>query len=328
MGYLEDLKRKTTPQEQKFSLYPPTEDAELRLELTNACNHRCCFCINSSITRKIVHMEDDMIYRIIREAAELGVKKAGYFMNGEPFLSKRLADYVRVSKEAGIEYVYITTNGALATPERLTPVLEAGLDSLKFSINAGTPESYRLVHGRDDYEAVMENLKFAHQYREKSGLKYRILSSCVVTRQIQDEVELHAQNVEPYVDDLVFFQATNFAGQVVDKAVELSVSVMNPRIQQFAFAMQPPCKLLSSSINVTCEGYLTLCCSEANNMMVVEDLRGMSLKEAWHSARMTEMRQRHIENRLEGTQCYNCIHNINSPVKPLNEALYQACQKG
>ena len=38
---------------------------------------------------------------------------------GEPFMDKRLAEFVKEGKRLGYEYVYINSNGALATPKEL-----------------------------------------------------------------------------------------------------------------------------------------------------------------------------------------------------------------
>lgn len=43
-------------------------------------------------------------------------------------------------------------------------------------------------------------------------------------------------------------------------------------------------------------------------MRSVHDLNNMKLRDAWLSDKMRELRQKHLDDRLEGTVCYNCIH--------------------
>lgn len=320
MSYKEEIEKKFHIQE--YDLYPDISKAHLRLELSNICNDKCPFCPNSKIQRKRVSIEKDLAFRIIKETGELGVKKAGLFMNGEPFVTKNLDEYVAYCKKCGIDYVFITTNGGLATKETLKAVLDAGLDSIKFSINAGSKESYKKIHCQDDYDKVIENLKFVYEYRKSSGLKFNILSSFVMTKYTMAEIEDHRKNVEPYVDDLVFFEAQSFGGQMIDEVNELRAVSNDDKLKTFAPNAVGPCTLLFNSINVTAEGYLTLCCSEAFNYLVIEDLNEMSLKDAWYSDKMVEMRKKHIENDLEGTQCYKCRIGKICEVKPLNEKLY------
>lgn len=50
--------------------------------------------------------------------------------------------------------MYLTSNGSLATPERIRAVIDAGLDSLKFSVNAPQRKLYAFIHGHDDFDKV------------------------------------------------------------------------------------------------------------------------------------------------------------------------------
>jgi MoaA/NifB/PqqE/SkfB family radical SAM enzyme len=271
--------------------------------------------------RKKVEMDEKLVYRILDEAYDMGCRKAGLFMNGEPFVTKQLPDYIAYAKKKGYEYIYITTNGGLATEDKIKAVIDAGLDSIKFSINAGSRETYKIVHQRDDYDKVMQNLMFTHKYREESGKKFKILSSFVVTKYTSDEVETHYKKVSQYVDDIVFFNAESFAGQM-EEEVETLRTEISPKVSSFKIHNQAPCNSLWNSVCVTCEGYLALCCSEAYHYLVIEDVNNVSLKEAWNSERMNEMRQKHLDNNLAGTQCAKCLKCDTGEVRPLNEELF------
>jgi len=311
----------------EFSLYPNFNTAGLMLEVTNICNHNCIFCNQSKNDRIKRHIDSDLAFRILGEAAELGINKVGLFMSGEPFANRNIVNYVKFAKEQGIKYVYITTNGALADEKVLKEVLDCGLDSIKFSINAGSRETYRVVHGRDDYDKVINNLKFVYNYRNDKSLNCNIYSSFVITKYTINEVELHYKRIINYVDDIVFYKTQNRAGQNIDEQRDLYVDVNNNKVQEY-IEKKAPCPLLFSTINVTCEGYLALCCEEVMNLLVLEDLNKISIKEAWYSDKMVTMRQRHINNELFGTQCYNCIYQTNTKVKPLNEELFLLSRKG
>ena len=45
------------------------------------------------------------------------------------------------------------------------PRIDAGLDSIKFSINAGSRATYALIHGKDDFERVSEHLAWISDWR-------------------------------------------------------------------------------------------------------------------------------------------------------------------
>ncbi len=107
------------------------------LEVTNACNHKCIFCANSKSTKRQRIIDDKFAYRILKEAYELGTREVGFYGTGEPLINNNLEKYIKYAKEIGYEYTYITTNGALLTEERMKKIVESGIDSIKFSFNAG-----------------------------------------------------------------------------------------------------------------------------------------------------------------------------------------------
>ena len=145
---------------------PPFPE-EIFLDLTSFCNHACVFCSNPLIKHKKT-MNHNMALRVIKEAYDCGARELGMYATGDSFMVKNLHEYVEYAKkEIGYDYIFITTNGALASPERVQPVLDAGLDSIKFSINAATKESYKIIHGYDDFEKVLANVRSIKEWKEK-----------------------------------------------------------------------------------------------------------------------------------------------------------------
>ena len=102
----------------------------LQMEVTNACNHRCYFCPNADSIRPTKMMGYDFAERIMKECADFlgNGKKICFHMNGEPLLYKRLSDLVKLSKELGYEYSFVTTNGSVAADGLLKDLFDAGLD--------------------------------------------------------------------------------------------------------------------------------------------------------------------------------------------------------
>lgn len=297
----------------KFSKYTvtPPFPKNMLVELSNLCNHKCFFCANQKMTRKIGTMNEKLLYKILNEAFDLGTREVGFYTVGEPFISKNLSEYVYEAKKIGYEYVYITTNGTLATPERSKSVIEAGIDSIKFSINAGTKETYRRIHGKDDFDRVIENLKFISNYREINKKKFKIYVSFVVTKQNQNEKTIVEQFFGDMVDDIIFSNVRNQVGYMNEEMKFLSVGKNEYEINS------PPCPLPFESLYVTYEGYLTICCSDIQNYLTVADLNINSLHDAWFSDKFQEIREKHLEDNLNGTLCYNCLFYKNEEIKPL-----------
>lgn len=281
----------------------------LQMEVTNACNHRCYFCPNADSIRPTKMMGYDFAERIMKECADFlgNGKKICFHMNGEPLLYKRLSDLVKLSKELGYEYSFVTTNGSVAADGLLKDLFDAGLDSIKFSINAGTKESYLKIHGRDDFEKAVHALEFASAYREESGKDYKIFDSCVGTKDNYSELEDFAAYAEPLCDEIVFYYPCGYAGQNNELAKELRCDLSGLDIKTFDIKHTCPCPVLWNSINVTCEGFLALCCSESDNRLIVEDLNKKGVREAWLGKKMQAIRALHTAGNIRNTPCFSCI---------------------
>lgn len=290
----------------------PPIPKNMMVELSNACNHACLFCTSPNMTRKVSRIDVRILERILQEAKEAGVEEVGFYTTGEPFMHKSLDVFVHKASELGFRYIYISTNGALASPERAKKVIDAGLNSIKFSINAGSRESYRLVHGSDDWDLVMSNLEYISRYRKLLGRPLQLFVTFIVTRHTAHEVDAFRKLVGPLVDEIMFHQVHNQSGQM-NEAQEM---LTGPETKQ-GFKTDNICMMPFNRLHVTCEGFLTLCCVDYQNYLTVADLKEVSLADAWRSTVFQEMRIRHLDGNLKGTLCGNCWHGYRGEVEPL-----------
>lgn len=310
---ISERKKKAT--EVVFSETPPFPK-EIFLDLTSFCNHACVFCSNPHIKNKKT-MDDDMAIRVLQEAYDCGTRDLGLYATGESFIVKNLSEYVKLAKDIGYEYLFITSNGALATPEKAKPVLDAGLDSIKFSISAGRRETYKQIQGKDDFDKVIENLKWIHKYREESGLNYRIYVTMVYTRQTEEEVEILHEIVKPYIDQWDPHPLNNQCGNMFENNDLGFIDSSNPR----ARGKREICFQPFNGFTITPEGYVSACVLDYSMDLIVADLNKTSLKDVWHSEKYREFRRRHLEKNLKGGICYNCMNNTNEDVTPLTPEL-------
>jgi molybdenum cofactor biosynthesis enzyme MoaA len=296
-----------------LTLIPPFPKT-LMIDLTNGCNHKCIFCTNRHMTRRVRRIEPTLFTKLIDEARSLGVEELGLYTTGEPFMHKNLASFVKEAKTKGFRYVYLSSNGALVTPKRVQAVLEAGLDSIKFSVNAGSAKTYRLIHGSDDWERVVSHVAFVSRYREEKKLKMSIYLSSVLTRLTSHERESIEKTFAPLVDEVFFVDCDAQQGQMLG----------NEGVLYDQAPVIPFCSLPFNRLHVTSEGYLTLCCVDYQNYLAVADLNTESLAEAWKSPLFVEMRKRHLEKDLRGTLCGNCLENRGDDIRPVRADLASA----
>lgn len=309
----ERVSLKKANREELYLLDPPFPKTNFLMELSNACNHACIFCAHQKMHRKVGRMNKQFAFDILQQAYDLGTREVGFYATGEPFLINDLADYVAKAKDIGYTYVYLTSNGSLATPERVRPVLEAGLDSLKFSINAPQRDLYEFIHGYDHFETVCENLRWIHDYRQERGLDFALYVTGILTRYTEDLQNKWHEVFGDICDQVVFKYVYNQGGYMpeIDDYLRCRCDMEATR----------RCNLPFDAICVTCEGYLSVENADYENMLTVADLKQVSLADGWYGDAMREMRRRFIEDDLKGTLCYGCVHHCKADSTPLDPAM-------
>ncbi len=289
-------------------LIPPLPKS-LNIEVTSACNHNCFFCSYHSnlLDRKVESkfMDPSLARRILVEAAEVGIGSAevGFHMTGEPLLCKEFAEYVKLAKDLGFPYVFTTTNGVLATPSNIEQYLEAGLDSIRFSVNGATAESYRIAHGKDDFDLVLEHIKYLDDYRKRTGNPIRVSLSTVITKQNKGEMTLIEEVFRPLVDEIAFIPVLSLDRFFPDLDQEYSL----PREDaDFEFT---PCATAFNSMYISCEGYVVPCCAAIRSgELVMADLKdGTTLTEAWEGERFVKLREAFLKETIPSEFCSGCI---------------------
>jgi MoaA/NifB/PqqE/SkfB family radical SAM enzyme len=289
----------------------PPFPINMLVEITNACNLSCVFCAHHKMQRKVGMMAFDLFRDIAKQAYDGGAREIGLYICGEPLLNKDICDYISYAKELGYTYIYMTTNGTVADIDTMKTVLAAGINSIKFSINAGTKETYEKIHGRDAFDVVISNLKDLSAYIKTEKKDVGLFVSFVICKDTQQEVDRFCDRIKDYVDDIEAVPAFNQGGHMY----EMNDGIM---VKPGETPIQAPCRMIFNRLHVTWEGLLTACCADFDNELIVADLKKTPLREAWNSQKMIHLRRMHLSNRIPtDVMCYNCIHNENHPIKPI-----------
>ena len=278
----------------------------VKVSLDDHCNFSCSFCTNS--TQAVQNrMPWEMFTKLIDELASVGVEEIGLFYIGEPMMAaKKLPDAIRYVKNAGIPYVFITTNGVLATPERLKPIMEAGLDSLKFSYNytggiqikevAKVPET--------NYDKLVENIKGARKLRDENGYKCGIYASSILFDSWQGKaMEKSVELIKDYVDEHYWLPQYSFGGQVTTKLQVRGNPGRYDRMRKTT-----PCWAVFKEGHVTADGFVSLCCFDTDEKWVCGNLKDMTFMEAWNSDAAKKLRRAHLSGDVHGTACETCVY--------------------
>ena len=285
----------------------PPFPRNMLVEGSNICNNECIFCGHHKMKRMQGNCDTNVMLNILNQAYDAGTREVGFYMQGEPLLNNELEIYISFCKRIGFEYIYITTNGVYATADKIEKLCKAGLSSIKFSINSATKETYKKIHGRDNFDIVIKNFYEIINKKRKGKIDIPIFASYVVVRENETEIDEFKKIIGAYCDDVDIVYAKNQAGNM-------------PELES---GMDIPCIQLFNRLHITKEGYLNACCSDIDNMLAVADLQELTLQEAWNSDLMIEIRRQHLEGKIGNNICYNCIYGrYDREILPLNKGLY------
>jgi radical SAM protein with 4Fe4S-binding SPASM domain len=285
---------------------PPAPHA-VKIDLMRTCNYKCGFCYHSKLAADRGEMDWALYLRILNELKAAGVKEVAPFFFGESFLHPRLADAIRAAKQAGFEYVFLTTNGSIATPAKVEACMQAGLGSLKFSLNyadaaqlaeiANVPERF--------FTNVVRNIKAAHAVRERGGYKCGLYASYILfDGEQREKMSALVEELRPYLDEVYELPLYNQAAKIEREGWTFSGGnrgrAENP--------VDPvPCWALFREGHINFDGTLCACCFSVDDAFTMGDLKRESFMQAWHSEKFQRLREAHLRGDIRGTPCEGCI---------------------
>lgn len=108
----------------------------LSVVVTNACQCKCAYCINSLTDRSLSMPFEKGTENIAKAVTKFGIKEC-VILGGEPTLYPRLSDLIRFLKqECGLRRVGFTTNGIrLKNNDFLVNLIETGVDFINVSFH-------------------------------------------------------------------------------------------------------------------------------------------------------------------------------------------------
>ena len=286
----------------------PLPPQSLNIELNNTCNHHCVFCpFHSPYVKKSeppAHMEITLAKKILDKAKEQGIggKEIGFYSTGEALLHKGLEECIGYAKKLGCPYVFLTTNGSLATPQRIVSLIDAGLDSVRFSVNGTNREEYLKLHGMDHFGQVMANIEFLHKYRQEKNINIRTSVSCVITKETRHNTHKIHELLGNLVDEIICMPVMDLetlgAELVEEYAVEDSTITNSTR---------RICPILFNSMYIGGNGRMRICCDARATHISAGDLnQDIDLMKAWNGEIMRHYRQLHIQGEISDSICNSC----------------------
>lgn len=167
---------------------PLSTPFSIMVSTSNVCNFRCNYCSQSlgiSALQSMLIENKIMPYAIfektmgqIKEFPEK-LKVLNLTGFGEPLLNKRLPEMIHLAKTSDVaNRTEIVTNGSFLTPRLSDLLIDAGLDTIRISIQGISAKKYQEVSGFElDFEQYVENIRYFYQKKKSQMMYIKILDA-------------------------------------------------------------------------------------------------------------------------------------------------------
>jgi len=243
----------------------PNQHRYIQLETILGCDADCPFCPQKKIDRKPVIMPDSIWKKIVEDTRGLGITYRPFLQN-EALLDKRLPQIVAYIKEDQTARAEINTNGSLLDERRSTRLIEAGIDLVRFSIDAFSPETFAMCRVGLDYQTVVDNI---NRFITIAGRQHgRVVTE---VRMIDMDANKHEQ--QDFID---------YWSERADRA--LIVPLYHWPWDDGVEMVRKPCVKMREEMFFYSDGRAVLCCWDIAGRAVIGDVTKERVLDIWNGA--------------------------------------------
>ena len=125
------------------------------LQLSAHCNFKCKMCSHEQWDSLSGVMSDEVFFKVLQECKDNQIGELHFYgPRGEPFLHKRLTEYLKYTADSGIKSTVIT-NGALLDSRKIDELIDSGVNRIGISFAGYDKESYESVYVNGDFDHIV-----------------------------------------------------------------------------------------------------------------------------------------------------------------------------
>jgi MoaA/NifB/PqqE/SkfB family radical SAM enzyme len=296
----------------------------VEMGVTSYCNLKCKFCFHYNNTFEKHTMSFDLFKKIVDgfKGFRQKLKKFKLCGYGENLLVKELPEMIAYLKSSGItEYIELTTNGTLLTPELGRRLIDNGLNQINISLESVTDNGYCEIAGKRISVANLRNvLKQMYEYKLQREVSNNGENKCIIYIKIIDK------NLKDKTEDKLFYKLfTDCADYLfVEKMIDMWLDQTNDTIsalseQRNVYDMPIKnnyvCPFIFNRFIIHADGLCVPCCADWNKKYVIGDLKTQSAYEIWISPQLRILQLAHLKHNKEIISiCNGChVYDLNCP---------------
>ncbi len=234
----------------------------------------------------------NLFEKVVDQIKAGGTEAVTLASRGEPTLHPQFGIMLKKIGEKEFLDTKINTNATRLTETMCHDILDAGINEVVFSVDAGTKETYERIRVNGHFEEVVKNVERFHEIRLK---KYR--SSKTVTRISGVKVD-DAQDV----GQMMSFWYDRVDQVTIKEAIPRWDTYNNPQT-----LTNEPCSTLWDRMYVWQDGTVNPCDFDYKSNLKVGDANTTSLKDIWNGEAYQKLREDHLKKmRVKHMPCDRC----------------------
>jgi MoaA/NifB/PqqE/SkfB family radical SAM enzyme len=251
----------------------------VQIESTNICNAKCVFCPRDEMHRTQGVMSRELFRKIVDECAALGITHVRMHNYGEAFLDRYLTEKVRYAKEKGIKEVGMISNGSLITEKVARGMVDAGLDAINISIDAGGKEVFDATRIGLNYDKVIANVERLVRVRAELGRRRPKLILSFVRQNNSVDEQAFIEHWRKVADKIHITELHNWAG-TLNRESDVNYPCYRPWL----------------TFTVLWDGRVSLCCADFDGKTILGNLKTQSIEQVWNGDAYRAARRQHLES--------------------------------
>lgn len=283
---------------------PPPFPRRINIETTSICNLDCLMCPTRSKARADGTMSMELFQRAADEIAAHGAEIVWLHAWGEPFVDAQLFERIAYIKQyPSIRNVVISTNATLLRGERARRLAESELDTVVFSLDGVTAETYEAIRRGARFSVVLENVRrFLEARQARGGRGPRAVFQIIAMRETAREIEAFRAYWRPFLQpgDHIHVKSFNtWAGKTADRG-----------FPERGVDFRVPCTaFLWDALTILWNGDVVPCCFDVDGELVIGRFGEQTLEEIWKGPALMELRRRHCRLDFRDVSlCAACQH--------------------
>lgn len=277
--------------------YPPC----VQIEPTSMCNFRCvmCYQIDKSFSGKSnghMGMMSLDTYKLLIDELEGKVEAVTLASRGEPLMHPQIKDIIEYTGNKFLGFK-INTNASLLTEDLCHTILQAGVNTLVFSVDAADKNTYEKIRINGNFDKVKQNIIRFHEIRKTFYPNSQIITkvSGVLISSKQQTLDTLVSFWKDYCDDVAFVPYNPWESSYTNEVNNITT----------------PCTDLWRRLFVWYDGRVNPCDYDYKTTLLAENqpvFPNMSIREIWNSTQYNKLRKKHLrKERGDIEPCKRCV---------------------